>query len=167
MSAPPSGLVFVGKKGKSRHKWSGRQSAFFDLMCRVIRPVMLLVEDCSPHACKLHLVAIRSNRGNRRKLWITEQRVKIWFGRCRQHPLEAMARGVETTIGMNGMRSFLPTTIAVSDGMRPVVTWHCNHSGMLEVEPRRAAPHSESCARPPPPPLPTENGCCRLLVSAS
>ena len=59
------------------HPAEGRQSALFDLVCRVIRPVVLLVEDCSPHACKLHWVAIRSNRAVRRKLWIREQRVKI------------------------------------------------------------------------------------------
>ena len=43
---------------------------------------MLLVEDCSPHTCKLHWPAIRSNRGTFRKLWIRlnlEQMVKIGF----------------------------------------------------------------------------------------
>ena len=67
---PESEQARLALNGKSRHKRSGRQSAFFDLVCRVIRPVMLLVEDCSPHTCKLHWAAIRSNRGPIRKLWI-------------------------------------------------------------------------------------------------
>lgn len=45
---------------------------------RLLRPlcagcfslICFLVEDCSPHACKLHMATIRSKGGEKKKLWI-------------------------------------------------------------------------------------------------
>ena len=81
------------QNGKSRHKRSGRQSAFCDLVCRGIRPVMLLVEDRSPHTCEMHRAAIRSNRGPIRKLWVrsgSETKSEYRGSRHRQQPVAAM-----------------------------------------------------------------------------
>jgi len=78
---PPAGRVSYVQNRKNRHERSGRESAFFDLECRMIRPVMLLIEGCSPHACKLHWVTIRSKRGPIRRLWIRRKRAQsmnVW-----------------------------------------------------------------------------------------
>lgn len=52
-------VVFYVQNRKKRHSRSGRQSAFFDLMCRCFSLLCFLVEGCSPQACKLHSASIR------------------------------------------------------------------------------------------------------------
>ena len=75
MPVPPADHGFVGAKRemsvcgiRALERLLRPVSAdFYDLFC-------FFCEDCSPHTCKLHWAAIRSNRGQIRKLWIRSGR---------------------------------------------------------------------------------------------